>query len=60
MWRAAYQEVWVRPLSDGSFAAVLLNKGESPAHDILIVGASGDDNDFFPALFTHYTVRAMP
>jgi hypothetical protein len=53
-------EVWVRPLSDGSFAAVLLNKGESPANISLIVAASGDNNDFFPALFTHYTVRTLP
>jgi hypothetical protein len=36
-------EIWVKPLADGTFASVLLNKGEAATNVTLHIGASGDD-----------------
>ena len=44
-------EIWIRPLSDGSFAATVLNKGSSTAHVAIKAGKTGIFSDFFPARF---------
>lgn len=50
-------EVWVRPLSDGTFAAVLFNKGLSPQNITLTFNEDGRWNSFYPANFPFAQVR---
>jgi alpha-galactosidase len=49
-------ETWVKPLSDGSFAVVLLNKGATSANATVYMDDDGQEwgsgADFFPAAFT--------
>eukprot|EP00658_Telonema_sp_P-2_P028526 TRINITY_DN21845_c0_g2_i1.p1 TRINITY_DN21845_c0_g2~~TRINITY_DN21845_c0_g2_i1.p1 ORF type:complete len:272 (+),score=39.83 TRINITY_DN21845_c0_g2_i1:2-817(+) len=52
-------EAWVKPLSDGSFAVVLLNKGVTSANVTLTTGNTGDSSDFFPAYFERYVARDL-
>lgn len=53
-------EAWARPLADGSFAAVLLNKGSSYANATLSFdGDWHDQQDFYPASFPRAAVRDL-
>jgi alpha-galactosidase len=49
-------ETWVKPLADGSFAVVLLNKNDLPANTTVYMDDGGQvwgsGADFFPAAFT--------
>ena len=47
-------ETWIRPLADGSFAVVLLNKDQSRAQNItlFIAKSAGQWGDFFPVVFS--------
>ena len=38
---AGLHETWAKPLHDGSFAVVLLNKGEAPAQPVVSFGRRG-------------------
>lgn len=50
----AATEIWIRPLSDDSFAVVLLNKGSLPANITLNL-----EEDFDPAAIEHVHVRDL-
>lgn len=56
-------ETWIKPLSDGSFAVVLLNKGESTANATVYMDEGeqlwGSGVDFFPAMFKRMHVRDL-
>eukprot|EP01046_Picozoa_sp_COSAG06_P099120 COSAG06_NODE_45223_length_356_cov_1.206226_1_plen_79_part_01 len=55
-------ETWLRPLSDGSFGVVLLNKGDHSTNITLFVANVADTQwgDFYPVTFSaddHFAVR---
>ena len=54
-------ETWIKPLSDGAFGVVLLNKGATPAECEVFLDddghAWGGGKDFFPATFGAMHVR---
>jgi len=57
-------ETWIRPLSDGSFAVVLLNKGDVATNCTVFLNDAGQGwgagEDFFPAgPFTRMDVRDL-
>lgn len=56
-------ETWIKPLSDGSFAVVLLNKGEALANGTVYMDEAGQQwgsgVDFFPAVFQKMAVRDL-
>jgi len=57
-------DVWIKPLSDASYAVVLLNKDHNHAHDIELdfgtFGDDPDDEDFYPAgPWKHVLVRDL-
>jgi alpha-galactosidase len=56
-------ETWIKPLSDGSFAVVLLNKGEAKTKLLVHFNDDGlgwgQGSDFFPADFDSAHVRDL-
>ena len=50
-------EVWIKPLHDGSFAVVLLNKSLVRANITLLISAVNNGGDFFPASLETVHVR---
>jgi hypothetical protein len=55
-------ETWIRPLSDYSFAVVLVNKGDIATDGIVYFDQQSDQTwgtgeDFFPAVFSAMHVR---
>ena len=56
-------ETWIKPLSDGTFAVLLLNKGVAPANATVYMNNGGQlwgsGVDFFPAIFDEMKVRDL-
>ena len=59
----AATETWIKPLADGTFAVVLLNKGDTAANCTVFMDDAGQGwgagADFFPAQFTSMAVRDL-
>lgn len=51
-------EIWIKPLSDGHFAVVFLNKSDKE-HTIVSNWKSSFDGDFIPAFFKRARVRDL-
>ena len=46
-------ETWIRPMADGSFGVVLLNKAAVPQNvSVFIAKSAGQWGDFFPVVFS--------
>lgn len=56
-------ETWIKPLSDGTFAVLLLNKGTTPSNATVYFDNGGElwgsGVDFFPAIFAEMLVRDL-
>ena len=57
-------ETWIKPLADGSFAVVLLNKDDDKVQEVSVfldrgTKTWGAGQDFFPACFRNVTVRDL-
>merc|ERR1711964_602795 len=50
-------EVWIKPLTDGSFAAVLLNKAHVPMNVTLHIADTYKWGDFYPATIQRIKAR---
>jgi hypothetical protein len=51
-------EVWIRPLSDGTFAGVLMNTALTPIDVTVILNDDNENGDFYPGWlpFTRFTL----
>eukprot|EP01062_Namystynia_karyoxenos_P032056 TRINITY_DN23698_c0_g1_i2.p1 TRINITY_DN23698_c0_g1~~TRINITY_DN23698_c0_g1_i2.p1 ORF type:complete len:437 (+),score=147.73 TRINITY_DN23698_c0_g1_i2:72-1382(+) len=60
---AGATETWIKPLRDGSFAVVLLNKGTAAANATVYMDDTGagwaEAQDFYPANFPRMEVRDL-
>eukprot|EP01048_Picozoa_sp_COSAG05_P037137 COSAG05_NODE_17129_length_331_cov_0.900862_1_plen_109_part_11 len=56
-------ETWIKPLSDGTFAVLLLNKGTMASNTTVYFNNGGElwgsGVDFFPAIFDEMLVRDL-
>ena len=50
-------EVWIKPLSDATFAVTVVNKGNTAATVTVLMSDSSNWSDFYPAAFDKAKLR---